>query len=355
LEHKKKLGHLPELDSLRTFAVVLVLLSHYLPRLHWPEVPYAWYGVDIFFTISGFLITTILINAADNPKNESKLTIIKNFMIRRVFRLFPLYFLFLILFWALKRYAHLYLWKDEFTPYFFTYTPNWLFYKIGLENGTTFSHLWSLGVEEQFYLFWPWLLLLPAGKLRIYLISFMVLIALFCSIYFYSDTRFHLLTFANFHTLGAGATLAYIYTQQGKLIEWLRKHRMTLFVISFLQLMMVLYFYSEDSPSLHLYRDLSLCICTFCFVLVSVYGWKGIAGYISRNKFMQYIGKISYGVYLFHLPVPALIALLLTKMHVVLPSAALFCLYLTVTFVLSAISYKYLETPFLRLKKRFEN
>ena len=123
-----------------------------------------WDGVPIFFTISGFLISTILLNSLNN-RETTRPGIIGNFMVRRALRLFPIYYLMIIFFWFAKNHLSLFLWKDEFTPYFFTYTPNFLIHKIGYGAATCFSHLWSLGVEEQFYLVWPWILLFsPSGS-----------------------------------------------------------------------------------------------------------------------------------------------------------------------------------------------
>ena len=170
---KLTLTHLPELDSLRTLAVFMTLMAHYSPV----DIPYMWYGVPIFFTISGFLITTILLNSLSNHET-SRPGIIANFMIRRALRLFPIYYLMITFFWFAKNHFSLYLWKDEFTPYFFTYTPNFLIHKIGYGPATCFSHLWSLGVEEQFYLFWPWILFFSPRRLRLPVIITLIVFAL---------------------------------------------------------------------------------------------------------------------------------------------------------------------------------
>src|SRR5580692_1790733 len=86
---RSQLPHLPELDSLRTLAVFMTLLAHFSPV----DIPYMWYGVPIFFTISGFLITTILLKTVNENPDGSRLKVIKNFMVRRVLRLFPIYYL----------------------------------------------------------------------------------------------------------------------------------------------------------------------------------------------------------------------------------------------------------------------
>jgi peptidoglycan/LPS O-acetylase OafA/YrhL len=348
---KKHISYLPELDSLRTLAVVMTLLAHFSPI----EIPYMWYGVPVFFTISGFLITSILLNTLKEGQEVSRLKIIKNFMVRRVLRLFPIYYLFIIFFWLAKRYLSLYLWKDEFTPYFFTYTPNFLIHKVGSENALCFAHLWSLGVEEQFYLFWPWVLLFPSQRFRLPIFVLLICFSLSYIFINHSDPNIGAFPFANFHTLGVGAVLAYFYVQQGKVIDWLKTRRHTLFYITFLHLILVLIFFKESSAGWHLYRDISLCCCTFSIVLVSIFGWKGIFGYFTRNKQVQYIGTISYGIYLYHMPVPfvyrALQAKYFPSVHMSSGVFLIFCF--TVTIGLAALSYKYIELPFLRLKKYF--
>lgn len=314
-----------------------------------------WYGVPIFFTISGFLITTILINSLNRNDGKSKMMIIKNFMIRRVLRLFPIYYLFILFFWFAKNHFNLYLWKDEFTPYYFTYTPNFIIYKIGLENASCFAHLWSLGVEEQFYLFWPWIILLPPAKFRLSIIICMIIFSLIYIVSHFSDGQINVLPFTNFHTLGIGAILACLYVKQNAAIIWLKQNRHILFTVTFLQLILVLVFFKETSAFWQLYREVSLAMCTFSVVLVSIFGWKGIIGYITRNRQVQYIGAISYGIYLFHMPVPFVYRAFADKLFPAfhLSPVLFMILCFGITFLLAAISYKYIETPFLRLKRLF--
>jgi len=343
---KVLLQHLPELNSLRAFAVVMTLLAHFCPI----DIPYMWYGVPIFFTMSGFLITTILLINLNNHKN--RLIIIKNFVIRRVLRLFPIYYLFLLFFWLAKKYLALYLWKPEFTFYFFTYTPNLLIAKMGANYLGCFEHLWSLGVEEQFYLFWPWLLLFSPSRFRITIIAAIICIP-FISIFInYHNVETGVFPF---HTLGMGAILACLYVKQGAAIHWLKEKRHWLFGITFLQLIIVLFFLKSVSTLWYIYREISLSLCTFSIVLVSIYGWKGIIGYISRNKHVQYIGTISYGIYLFHMPVPYVYRNVAKKLF---PSVHLgpwvfLMVCFAITIALAALSYKFIETPFLKLKRYF--
>lgn len=346
-----KLQYLPEMDSLRTLAVFMTMLAHFSPV----EIPYMWYGVPVFFTISGFLITTILLNSVNKDQTVSKFGVIKNFMVRRALRLFPIYYLVITLFWLAKNYLDLYLWKDEFTPYFFTYTPNFLIYKIGYGGALCFSHLWSLGVEEQFYLFWPWLLLFISASYRMPVVIGMIAVSLIYRTIFYTKATVGVLPFTNFHTLGAGAMLAFWYVRQNAVIDWLKKYRHLLFVVTFLHLVIVLIFFKETSRFWHLYREISLCVCTFSIVLVSIFGWKGFIGYITRNKQIQYIGTISYGIYLFHMPVPFVYKAVQARLFpgIQMDPWLFMILCLILTILLAALSYKFIETRFLRLKRYF--
>jgi peptidoglycan/LPS O-acetylase OafA/YrhL len=340
------LQYLPELNSLRALAVIMTLLAHFSPV----DIPYMWYGVPIFFTLSGFLITTILLR--NLQKSSKRLLIIKNFVIRRVLRLFPVYYLFLLFFLLAYRFLHLYLWKPDYTIYFFTYTPNLLIAQKGAHYLGCFEHLWSLGVEEQFYLFWPWLLLLSPAKFRILLIAVIVCIP-FVSIYI--DPQGAKNGVFPFHTLGAGAILACLYVRQDAAINWLKEKRSWIFGLTFLHLLIVLILFNDSYKWWFIYREVSLCLCTFSIVLVSVYGWRGVAGFIARNKQIQSIGVISYGIYLFHMPVPfvyrAIAARYFPSFQMSSGIFLVFCF--AVTIGLAALSYRFIETPFLKMKRFF--
>ena len=90
-------------------------------------------------------------------------------------------------------------------------------------------------------------------------------------------------------------------------------------------------------------------------VLVSIFGWKGLIGYVTRNKFVQYIGTISYGIYLYHMPVPFVYRALAARfMPSAVPSPWVFLpVCFAITIGLAALSYKYIEMPFLKLKRYF--
>ena len=157
--------YFPGLDGLRGIAVLLVVAVHFFPQFkmsNWAESWLAkipengWTGVDLFFVLSGFLITGILIDASDKPHR------FRNFYMRRVLRIFPLYLgVLVVVLWLIPDVTGL-----ELPPIIRT-NQAWLWFhlsnvKMVLENDYIFNtgwvnlaHLWTLAVEEHFYLVWP--------------------------------------------------------------------------------------------------------------------------------------------------------------------------------------------------------
>src|ERR1700751_3912592 len=146
--------HIKGFDTLRAFAVIFVIIEHWwipmemqahitITRLVKGFVPDGGFGVDLFFVLSGFLITSILIDAVKNNQ-EDKWKIIKNFIVRRALRIFPVYYLTIIILICIG-YPYI---KDNLF-WFLLYISNIQVYKMQAWNA--FSHTWSLSVEEQFY------------------------------------------------------------------------------------------------------------------------------------------------------------------------------------------------------------
>eukprot|EP01136_Pigoraptor_vietnamica_P044419 Opistho-1_new@21151 len=153
------------LDVLRAFAVCFVIIAHWGPSKFRSEIltfifqkiiPDGLFGVDLFFVLSGFLITSILLNAKDNA-NGNRMTIIKSFYIRRALRIFPIYYLLIAIVYLLNDQSV----KDHLI-YYLSYTSNFLTFK--LRDWGSISHTWSLAVEEQFYLIWPWIIIFIPKK-----------------------------------------------------------------------------------------------------------------------------------------------------------------------------------------------
>lgn len=164
---------LPALDGLRGLAIALVTAFHFLRGPGGTAVDLSsaladagWIGVDLFFVISGFLITGILLDARGDPRYY------RNFYARRVLRILPLYYGYLILLLVLARTSlGRALGADYFAahqPWFWTHTTNWLLLATpgpGGAGAAGFGALWSLALEEQFYLVWPFIVAVTPGRI----------------------------------------------------------------------------------------------------------------------------------------------------------------------------------------------
>ena len=162
-------GRVPALDGLRGIAILLVIVSHYLGA-YWRTASAGWTGVNLFFVLSGFLITGILLDAKDKPHY------FRNFYARRTLRIFPLYYLVLVLVfvvapWIPSLDTESYRALAGRQVWFWTYTANFYvgaYGEIGADpfacNWIGLLHLWSLSVEEQFYLVWPFIVLFTSRR-----------------------------------------------------------------------------------------------------------------------------------------------------------------------------------------------
>jgi len=161
--------HIPELDGLRGLAILYVFFHNvgthglgetesFVVKIYSLIADIGWIGVQLFFVLSGFLITGILLE-----KQCSK-DVYKNFYVRRVLRIFPVYYVSLIILFVLPEAANWDVpWAEKSSDYqiwYWLYAINWI---QPLTTGLEIGHLWSLAIEEQFYLIWP---LLVAGLTR---------------------------------------------------------------------------------------------------------------------------------------------------------------------------------------------
>ena len=214
-------GHISRLNGLRGTAVILVMFYHFYEGFEgtgrWSKALYylvetGWAGVDLFFVLSSFLITRILLEAKGQPHY------FRNFYFRRVLRIFPLYYFSLIL----MVYCIPLLWPNwEASDIVFYRTHSlWVFaHAINLisfftNNGGFLFHYWSLSIEEQFYLLWPMLIFfVPIEKLPRTCLALGMIAVLFrgAGLIFGFDTHgLHLLLPARLDTLAIGASLAYL-------------------------------------------------------------------------------------------------------------------------------------------------
>lgn len=350
----KHLSYMPKLDGLRAIAAIMVLIAHYLEDLHSSvSFGYGGNGVQIFFTISGFLITYILLKQKHAQNNGIlKRSLIKNFMIKRALRLFPVYYLFITILFIISKLFGLWLCNPGCGWYYFTYTQNFLFYFQNFQSNLL-NHTWSLAVEEQFYLLWPLLIVFIPTRSELKFIVFVIIFGLLSKYYFFyideaSGTNKGILLI-HLDTLGAGALLAYCFYYNVQIvITLLKKHAEWLFFSSLaITILFTKNHYNEFINSLFL-TIMSVCVVFMCS---SNKVFK--IDFVFNNSILIFLGKISYGIYLYHKPVPFFTNLVLSKVHIVLPSPILFLVYCLVTLSVTIISWYTIEKYFLKLKDKF--
>ncbi|MGN6618628.1 MAG: acyltransferase family protein [Ilyomonas sp.] len=149
-------GYIKSLDGVRAIAIILVM------TFHADITHFGWVGVQLFFVLSGFLITSILWK--EKFKEDSLAFKFKKFWVRRSLRIFPLYFGYLFLLGITYLLFHFPWYYKTYFPYLVTYTFNYSRTLTQWHGNPLFTHLWSLSVEEQFYLFFPWIIFLCSSK-----------------------------------------------------------------------------------------------------------------------------------------------------------------------------------------------
>ncbi len=350
------LKYISQLDSLRTIAILLVVTDHWLGGF-WTFG--GGTGVILFFVLSGFLITRILLNSKYTP-GVKRVYSIKNFIIRRSLRIFPIYFLFVFFFIiAGDPYMRLqYGW-------YLTYCSNIHFFLINNIDNAMYNHTWSLAVEEQFYLIWPWMILFIPEKKEPVLIFSMIVVAI---LFRYTlDTRGYyglVLTPSNFDAFGLGALLAWLKLNEtrskvGAEISGFLNVYTKYFLVGFLLISLFLF-------NVNLPQSLGKCspvlfqffFSVFSMALINqaILGFTGILGRFFNYSAVLYIGKISYGIYLYHKVIPWALSYGLSKFGHTYSDKGFFSFFLQLLLVIlvAHLSWIIIEVPMNRLKKRFE-
>ena len=343
-----------QLDTFRFFAAFAVLTSHWLhyspivQKLHLGST-----GVNFFFVISGFLISYQLFELRESIelKKIKFWKAIKNFTLRRGFRIFPLYYVVLLAATLFNKGEI----RDAFI-YNLTYTSN--FYFIEIQKWTsTFSHFWSLSVEEHFYLVWPIIVLFFKRR---FILPIMAVIATGSILYRYYIFTYapdyltaYVHTFACLDVFMVGALLAYF-------LKWYKEHFLLFFESRTIRYSILVVF-AITYGSLTIYEDSLIFAGVFFRTLFSIasagiiglliIGFSGLPGRIFENKWLVKGGRLSYGIYLVHNFVPGI---LLEIKKLGLPTAIEFIIYLITTIIISAILYKLIETPMRRIGQKFK-
>jgi peptidoglycan/LPS O-acetylase OafA/YrhL len=358
-EAKFSLTYIKEFDSLRALSVLSVMFSHYFGQFKFSGL-FGFAGVTFFFVLSGYLITQILLKEKESVKidlrnNTSKLgSVLKVFYLRRSLRIFPIYYLTLMILVLLN--------IDSARSYFlyhFFYASNFLYsFAIYYDH---LSHFWSLAVEEQFYLVWPLLiLLLPFGVNQIRFFWLLIVASVlfkFCMVYFISidSLAVHYMMPSCIESFAFGALALLIGKKRilPNLLIRLLAGSFGLFLL--LQILPVI----SSSPFIKLISTvLSRTFFSFSsaiiLVLVIKNNHKGFFYKMLNNRVLLLLGKISYGIYIYHMFVPGLLGYLQTNLGFDLRGTGLHMpLNFLVTFLIAYTSFVLIETPINNLKKKF--
>ena len=342
----RSLAYRPQLDSLRAIAVTMVIYSHFWDR----QSTLGEYGVRVFFLLSGFLLTGILLDERErHPDKGDRPRLIRNFYLRRILRIWPAYFLTVVILVATNAGGVL-----DTLPWHLFFATNILFVVTQSWYPSITDHLWTLSVEEQFYLGLPVLLLfIGRSWLRHVLVGLIALAILFrlAALSFPGDPGIYfILPIAQFDALAGGALLALIQRQRGP-INWLRLLAWSLplaLIASWTQLPDWI-----DFPLVEAVRLLPVA----ALVAGCSSGIGGPVGSFLGNRWLVAMGRLSYGIYLFH-PLTAGAYVRASPLFG-LPQFAYgpggFLIDLIGTILVAVISWFVIERPALALKRRWSS
>jgi peptidoglycan/LPS O-acetylase OafA/YrhL len=364
--------HVPALDGIRGLAVLLIMAVHLLASNTNTGIRFfdflsailsaAWTGVDLFFVLSGFLITGILYDSVSSKDY------FKNFYARRVLRIFPLYYGFLLLLICLTYPLHL---QWHGTQYILlSYTEN---LGIFTKDFTGFrpapfvnlNHFWSLAVEEQFYLVWPCIVFFVRDARKLILTALVLCSAALALrfvmlAYGASTAEIYVFTGCRADSLMIGGALA--LTFRTRLRPVLLRYSGIAFFVLFAALACVAGYLGGLDEGNYFVESVGYTIIAITYAgligtVIARPAWTRIA---FENDIMRFFGKYSYGLYVFHYSLDAALTVPLrhlvdAKFHSKALGVVVSALIVGVLAVLVAFaSYHLYEKHFLKLKKYFE-
>jgi len=332
--------HIPSLNGLRAISIFLVLFAHIvLKNFNFTENPGGQIGVSIFFVISGYLITLLLLK-----EEESKGTIsLKGFYIRRTIRIFPIYY-FLLFVYLILEVAGILSFSTNSWITSLTYTK---YFSINKGSEWESGHLWSLSIEEHFYLIWP-IIFKNFRKYRVGFASSVICIVTLLRLT--SDVSvMHI--FKRADALMWGCIFA-IYSNQ--LVAALKSRKGFFTIVPFITLLLVLAFKRVFTlMGIDQYKNY---VTTFCgsyglltnlsigfIILISIHYKDNIWYNFLNNGVLNYIGKLSYSIYLWQQ--------LFFSSH--LGGLSSFPYNIFLIFIVSFLSFNLIEKPFLSFKSHF--
>jgi len=387
----------PKLDSIRCFAVLAVIFAHIFQIWTWQRdtfdlFPLGNAGVVAFFVLSGFLITGLLL---DEPHEQPLAQSFKNFYMRRTLRIFPIYYLYLLVVFAFDLGAFKIEWSDPNAAPggpLLTIRDTGVFPWLYLTNIWIYNHaswltfnspLWTLSVEEQFYLVWPFIVLFLRDRPRALVTVFTAVCALSIGMRLYlflalgyTNTTPHIevFTFTNLDFLAAGGLLALAHRRYGDSIG---KYGVPLLLLG-----LAVYYgtvqLTDHSQAIAAwywtFGKFGMAVAAAGLVLYSLHSNPRFT--LLHNPVTMHLGKISYGMYLYHnilvfhyREISGLVGLnpaaltdydpatnMLSDPSVpLLPKLLGVVVCLVLVIGVSELSYRFIERPILKLKDRFRS
>jgi peptidoglycan/LPS O-acetylase OafA/YrhL len=342
------LGYRRSLDGVRGVAILAVMAYHFRSATHALPTRGGFLGVDIFFVLSGFLITSLLLEElAETGRVRLRL-----FYARRALRLLPALFTMIGLFliWAVtlgpNAWVAGYL-TDAFAAVF--YFENWFrgFVRAGAHAGL--EHTWSLSLEEQFYVLWPIALIasIRLGGRRAALIvaaGGAVTIPVVRALTYHAGHAAEIMFFTRFDMLLVGCLIA-VFLARGT--EWQPPRSLSWLAVVVISGFLIVAVITSRNLLLFGFSIFAAACGVVLWTLVTRPQWL-ITRLLERRTIVG-IGRISYGLYLWHMPVFVMVRQYVPHVRFAGP------LSLLLTFVVALASYRFVEWPFLRLKARLSS
>lgn len=371
----QKRYYVPQLDGLRFFAFLLVFVHHYkAPHEVFYQYPllvvplaklqeFGWAGVDLFLVLSAFLITNLLLLEHERTGTLS----LKDFYVRRSLRIWPLYYLMLFVGFFISpglsgkfcTVAHQQLMNDHLLSYF-VFLGNFSAGFHGYADSRFLAHLWTISLEEQFYLVWPVLLVLLINRRELLagVLFFLIIISIFlryrCFLVGYPPPFVWTNIFTRLDPLALGTLLA-LYRSK---FESLGSGDAFKFLLGVFLVALPMFFPNIDEVSIHIvWQYLSIAL-GFCLLLdASLAGRVVLPHLLLTNKNVVWLGKLCYGLYVYHLIGINIGRKLLKGLNLPIGGELTwmlgFLMSMLITVILAYLSYSLYEKKFLSFKKRF--
>lgn len=352
-------GYRAQLDSLRSFAVAGVLVTHFWQPSFTgaaAAIDLGFLGVRLFFVLSGFLITGILLDARDSAERAGagRFQVLARFYARRVLRIFPLYYLLVLggLVVGIPR-------ARDAWPWLLGYASN--FYELVTQRSIgQYGHFWTLAVEEQFYLVWPWLVLFaPIRRLAALMLAAVLSAMLYRDLVrdvFLTERGWDMMPIGSLDTLASGALLALAFRRShspARVHRLLNHVALPLGLVAYIALHVHASVVGDDRLVIAGREVAFALVC--CWAIAGAYrGFGGVAGTVLEWRPLVYLGRISYGIYAWHMLLPWALARGFERMGWTFPAPGpeRFVVTTAATVVLAVASWHLVEAPINARKRR---